>query len=115
MTIPSSSSQTENFTKHRTPFFTGTDYPYWKTRMTWYLQSTDLDVWDVIENGPTLPTKLVDGVLVPKPKQELNELDRKKFQLNAKVVFTLQVLWIEMKIIEYVNASRLKKFGDCLK
>ena len=83
--------------------------------MTWYLQSTDLDVWDVIENGPTLPTKLVDGVLVPKPKQELNELDRKKFQLNAKVVFTLQVLWIEMKIIEYVNASRLKKFGDYLK
>ena len=83
--------------------------------MNWYLQSTDLDVWDVIENGPTLPTKLVDGVLVLKPKQELNELDRKKFQLNAKVVFTLQVLWIEMKIIEYVNASRLKKFGDYLK
>ena len=28
--------------------------------MTWYLQSTDLDVWDVIEDGPTFPTKLVD-------------------------------------------------------
>ncbi|RVW92987.1 hypothetical protein CK203_032799 [Vitis vinifera] len=36
--------------------------------MTWYLQSTDLDVWDVIEDDPTFPTKLVDGVLVPKPK-----------------------------------------------
>ncbi|WJZ84635.1 hypothetical protein VitviT2T_004230 [Vitis vinifera] len=58
--------------------------------MTWYLQSTDLDVWDVIEDGPTFPTKLVDGVLVPKPKQEWNELDRRNFQLNAKVVFTLQ-------------------------
>ncbi|KAL6312496.1 hypothetical protein AAG906_032877 [Vitis piasezkii] len=90
MTIPSSSSQAENFSKHRAPFFTGTDYPYWKTRMTWYLQSTDLDVWDVIEDGPTFPTKLVDGVLVPKPKQEWNELDRRNFQLNAKAVFTLQ-------------------------
>ena len=58
--------------------------------MTWYLQSTDLDVWDVIEDGPTFPTKLVDGVLVPKPKQEWNELDRRNFQFNAKVVFTLQ-------------------------
>ncbi|KAL6314829.1 hypothetical protein AAG906_029044 [Vitis piasezkii] len=58
--------------------------------MTWYLQSTDLDVWDVIEDDPTFPTKLVDGVLVPKPKQEWNELDRRNFQLNAKVVFTLQ-------------------------
>ena len=53
--------------------------------------------------------------MVLKPKQEWHELDRRNFQLNAKVVFTLQVLWIEMKIIEYVNASRLKKFGDYLK
>ncbi|RVW25638.1 hypothetical protein CK203_114658 [Vitis vinifera] len=58
--------------------------------MTWYLQSTDLDVRDVIEDDPTFPRKLVDGVLVPKPKQEWNELDRRNFQLNAKVVFTLQ-------------------------
>ena len=69
MTIPSSSSHNEIFAEHRASFFTGTDYPYWKTKMTWYLQSTDLDVWDIIENGPTLRTKLVDGVLVPKPKQ----------------------------------------------
>ena len=60
MVIPSSSSQTENFSKHRVSFFTGIDYPYWKTKMTWYLQSTDLYVWDVIEDGPALPTKLVD-------------------------------------------------------
>ena len=58
--------------------------------MTRYLQSTDLDVWDVIEDGLTFPTKLVDGVLVPKPKQEWNELNRRNFQLNVKVVFTLQ-------------------------
>ena len=31
--------------------------------MTWYLQSTDLDIWDVIEDDPTFPTKLVDGVM----------------------------------------------------
>ncbi|KAL6326231.1 hypothetical protein AAG906_001626 [Vitis piasezkii] len=90
MAIPSSSSQTENCSKHRAPFFTGIDYPYWKARMTWFLQSTDLDVWDVIEDGPTFPTKLVDGVLVPKPKKEWNELDRRNFQLNAKAVYNLQ-------------------------
>ena len=68
MTIPSSSSQTKIFSRHRAPFFMGTDYPYWKTRITWYLQSINLDVWDVIEDDPTFLTKLVDGVLVPKPK-----------------------------------------------
>ena len=38
--------------------------------MTWLLQSTNLDIWDVIEDDPTFPSKLVDGVMVPKPKQE---------------------------------------------
>ena len=54
MTIPSSSPHTEGFAKNRAPFFTGIDYPYWKTKMTWYLQSTDLDVWDIIEDDPQL-------------------------------------------------------------
>ena len=76
--------------------------------MTWYLQSTDLDVWDVwdiIEDDPTFPTKLVDGVMVPKPKQEWNELDRRNFQLNAKVVFTLQYA---MDINEYNRICQYK-------
>ena len=58
--------------------------------MTWYLQYTNLDVWDVIEDDPTFPSKLVDGVMILKPKQKWNELDRINFQLNVKVVFTLQ-------------------------
>ena len=58
--------------------------------MTWFLQSTNLDVWDLIENSPTFPSKLVDGVMVPKPKQEWDECDRRKFQLNVKVVYAFQ-------------------------
>ena len=88
MVIPSSSSQTKSFAKNIAPFFTGINYLYWKTKMTWYLQSTDLHVWDVIKNDPTFPTKLVNGVMVLKPKQEWNELDRRNFQLNAKAIFT---------------------------
>ena len=90
MANPSSSSHIESFSKNRPLFFTRTNYPYWKTKMTWFLQSIDLDVWDIIEDGPTFPSKLVDRVMVPKLKQEWNELDRTNFQLNAKTVFTLQ-------------------------
>ena len=57
--------------------------------MTWFLQSTNLDLWDAIEDGPHIPSKLENEVMVPKPKQEWNELDRKKVQLNAKVVLIL--------------------------
>ena len=72
MTNPSNSSHIESYATNRPPFFTGTDYPYWKMKMTWFLQSTVLDLWDVIEDGSTFPTKLVDGVMVPKPKQAWN-------------------------------------------
>ncbi|KAL6329838.1 hypothetical protein AAG906_037551 [Vitis piasezkii] len=57
--------------------------------MTWFIQSTNLDLWDVIEDGPHIPSKLENGVMVPKLKHEWDELDRKKVQLNAKAVFIL--------------------------
>ena len=89
MTIPSTSSQVESFSTTRPPLFTGTDYPYWKTKMTWFIQSTNLDLWDIIEDGPHIPSKLENEVMVPKPKQKWDELDKKKIQLNAKVVYIL--------------------------
>ena len=89
MANPSSSSHIESFSTTRPPFFTGIDYPHWKTKMTWFLQSTNLDLWDVIEDGPHIPSKLENGVMVPKLKHEWDELDRKKVQLNVKAVFIL--------------------------
>ena len=57
--------------------------------MTWLLKSTNLDLWDVIKDGSHIPSKLENGVMVPKPKQEWDKLDKKKVQLNAKVVYIL--------------------------
>ena len=57
--------------------------------MTWFLKFTNLDLWDVIEDGPHITSKLENGVMVQKPKQEWDELDRKKVQLNAKIVYIL--------------------------
>ena len=79
MANTSNLSHIESFATNRPLFFTGTDYCYWKTKMTWFLQSTDLDLWDVIEDDPTFPSKLVDGVMVPKPQQEWDEHDRRNF------------------------------------
>ena len=57
--------------------------------MTWFLQSINLDLWDVIEDGPHIPSKLENGVMVPKLKHEWDELNRKKVQLNVKSVLIL--------------------------
>ena len=64
----------------------GTDYSYWKTKMTWFLQSTTLDLWDVIEDGPHIRSKLENWVMVPKPKQEWDELDKKiKIKIKSSI------------------------------
>lgn len=57
--------------------------------MTW-LHSTDLDIWDVIKDGPTIPSKFVDGFMVPKPKYEWDKCDKRNVQLNVKVIYFLQ-------------------------
>ena len=31
-------------------YFNGEDYPYWKDRMRLFIESTNLDMWEIIEN-----------------------------------------------------------------
>ena len=38
------------------PYFNGEDYPYWKDRMRLFIESTSIDMQEVIENGDYIPT-----------------------------------------------------------
>ena len=89
MANPSSSSHIESFSTTQPPFFTRINYSYWKGKNSWLLKSINLDLWDVIEDGPHIPSKLENGVMVPKPKQEWDELDKNKIQLNVKAIYIL--------------------------
>lgn len=40
----------------RPPIFDGTNFNYWKVRVTAYLQSLGTDVWDIIETGYNFPS-----------------------------------------------------------
>ncbi|RCU35065.1 hypothetical protein DVA81_18140, partial [Acinetobacter baumannii] len=51
-----------------------------------FLQSITLDVWDIVEDGPFIPTTTVDGVNVPKPKKDWNADERRKVELNTKAL-----------------------------
>ncbi|KAL4274019.1 hypothetical protein GQ457_13G013910 [Hibiscus cannabinus] len=39
------------------PYFNGDNYPYWKNRMRLFIKSNDYQVWDVVEDGPFIPSK----------------------------------------------------------
>ncbi|GAV58589.1 UBN2 domain-containing protein, partial [Cephalotus follicularis] len=53
--------------------------------MTIFIQSLDYNLWDLIVDGPNLPTiTLENGDVVSKPRNLYDDIDRKRVQINAK-------------------------------
>ncbi|GAV62807.1 UBN2 domain-containing protein, partial [Cephalotus follicularis] len=57
--------------------------------MTIFLQSLDYQLWHIIVNGPRMPTRTIEGVVSPKPKNEYNDNDFRMLQLNSKAKHVL--------------------------
>ena len=49
--------------------------------MVIYLQSIDYDLWFSIENGPHKPIKIENNIIIPKPRSECVDDDKKLFFL----------------------------------
>eukprot|EP00253_Pinus_taeda_P015480 PITA_15480 len=62
----------------RPPVFDGTNFNYWKVRVTAYLQSLGTEVWNIVETGYAFPST------TPTDADE-----KKKYETNAKTVSTL--------------------------
>ncbi|XP_061370708.1 uncharacterized protein LOC133313360 [Gastrolobium bilobum] len=69
----------------RPPFFNGTDYAYWKSRMQIFLESIDLKIWNIVDEGYTGPTKKDESNNdVPNTLKEFSEEESKEANWNAK-------------------------------
>ncbi|MQM11562.1 hypothetical protein Taro_044470 [Colocasia esculenta] len=60
---------------NRPPLFDGEDYTYWKTRMKFFLQGLDYQIWSIVDEG---------DLLVTNEKDRWMEDDKKKIFLNCK-------------------------------
>ena len=69
-------SRYEGLAINRASFFDCSDYIYWKLIMRAFLQLEYVEIWDVVEEGPYVPTKLVDGRKVTKSKEKWNNNDK---------------------------------------
>ncbi|MQL71282.1 hypothetical protein Taro_003600, partial [Colocasia esculenta] len=65
----------EGQTVNRPPLFDGEDYTYWKTRMEYFLQGFDFQIWSIVEEG---------DLVVLNNRDDWTEDDRKKISLNCK-------------------------------
>ncbi|GAV67591.1 UBN2 domain-containing protein [Cephalotus follicularis] len=57
--------------------------------MTIFLQSLDYQLWHIIVNGPSMPTRMIEGVVSLKPENEFNDNDFRMLQLNSKAKHVL--------------------------
>ena len=73
------------------PIFNGTDFSLWKCRIKSYVESIDFDLWDIIIDGPFIPTWIKNnGSTVIKPKEKLNQDEKERVKKNAMALYILQ-------------------------
>ncbi|GAV79195.1 UBN2 domain-containing protein [Cephalotus follicularis] len=83
--------------------------------MTIFIQSLDYQLWNIITNGPEIPTKIVDGQRILKMNNDVgsleggatndfNDHDYKLLQLNAKAK---RVIFCALSPSEFNRVSSL--------
>ena len=81
----------------RPPILYGTNFNYWKVRVTAYLQSLGTEVWDIIETGNTFPSATPTDLA-----------EKKKYETNAKAVNILLGCLSQsefVKVMQYKSAK----------
>ena len=83
------------------PLFDGTNFGFWKKRMTYYLMSLGPKVWHFVLNEypipPTLPT---------------DQEERKAYIANAKALNSITSAIIESEFTKVMNCNSAKEMWD---
>ncbi|XP_070018189.1 uncharacterized protein [Nicotiana sylvestris] len=69
---------------YQPPKFNGQCYWWWKARMYDFIMDKDCELWDIICNGPYIPTKVLEEFpfSMAKTNKEYNEADKKAVDKN---------------------------------
>jgi hypothetical protein len=77
------------------PFFDGTNYPYWKIRMSAHLQGIDWLVWEICEDATYV-------VLEPRARVMQDQKDRHNANSRARVV-----------LFSSLSLQEFERISDC--
>ncbi|XP_075108818.1 uncharacterized protein LOC142180671 [Nicotiana tabacum] len=76
----------EGQSTYRPPRFNRQLYRWWKTRMHDFIMADDSELWDVICDGPYVPTKVLEELpfSLPKTRKEYTDADKKAVEKNFR-------------------------------
>ncbi|GJV26176.1 hypothetical protein Tco_1378871 [Tanacetum coccineum] len=94
------------------------EYEIWRMRIEQYIQMIDYTLWEVIENGATLPkTKIVEGVMTEMPITTAEEKAQRRLEVKARSTLMIGIPnKHQLKFNSIKDAKKLleavgKKFG----
>ena len=87
----------EGQSTNRPPLFSSTNFSYWKGRMKIYIQVVNYHLWRVILKEPQIPLIRVNGIDIPKSKEDWDDNDMRMEELNAKVMNILYCVFDSTK------------------
>lgn len=104
----------EGGSKNRPPFFNGEAYSYWRDRMRIHVQGIAFEIWETIENGPFIPTYLVNDKVVEKPRSMWTEDEKRtvQYSLKAKNIITSALSYDEFHRVS--DCDTAKEMWDTL-
>eukprot|EP00253_Pinus_taeda_P017472 PITA_17472 len=85
----------------RPPIFDGTNFVYWKVRVTTYFQSLGTEVWDIMNTRYTFPSAT-----------PTDPAEKKQFETNTKAVNTLLGCLSQSEFIKVMQYKTAKEIWD---
>jgi len=95
----------EGASLNRPPLFEGEHFSFWQKRIEIFIQSIDPSAWNAIIKGPFIPTKELNGELIPKEWDEMRDNEKRKVQDDQKAK---NIFISGLSSDEFVHTTRSK-------
>ncbi|GJY47700.1 hypothetical protein Tco_0436763 [Tanacetum coccineum] len=102
----------------KVPMLKPGEYKIWRIKIEQYIQMIDYALWEVIENGATLPkTKIVEGVMTELPITTAEEKAQRRLEVKARSTLMMGIPnEHQLKVNSIKDAKKLleaveKRFG----
>ena len=90
--------------KFGSPIFTGSNYAIWSARMKLFLLAQGLEVWQIVEDGYTIPNDL----------STLGIVEKRRYDCNSRAANLIMGAVVDSKLIKIVHLSTAKEMWDKL-
>ncbi|GKA95304.1 hypothetical protein Tco_0817342 [Tanacetum coccineum] len=96
--------------------FKSSKYDIWRMRIEQYIQMIDYALWEVIENGATLPkTKTIEGVMTEMPITIAKEKAHRRLEVKAISTLMMGIPNEHQLKFQHNKGNRLRKLLEVVK